>query len=413
MSFIIGAIKIIFVLGFLIFIHEGGHFLVAILSGVKVKEFSIGFGPKIFSKDTKHSKFSLRLIPFGGFVDMLGENERKDEKGSFSNAKIWKRILIVVAGAIVNIVFAIVLYFSLIGLTGNNVSNEISEILPEYSENLQGLQIGDEIVSIDENKVYLKKDINVILNNLCKDEVIIKVLRDNQLIDVKVKTSKEIQNFIGIAFETEDNIIGYIEPKSPADKIGLEVGDEILEINNIETKDALSIIEIISENKNIKLKIKRDNNILELETKTEESIYYYLGIKNKLAKENLQNNVYYAYWETIRFVSSVFGNLKDLFTGSIYIEQMSGPIGISEYIAKTDDVYNFVYLMSLISLSLGVTNLLPIPALDGGRLVLLIIEWIRKKPINQELEIKIQTFGFLILMCLALYISFNDIMKLF
>ena len=413
MSFIIGAIKIIFVLGFLIFIHEGGHFLVAILSGVKVKEFSIGFGPKIFSKDTKHSKFSLRLIPFGGFVDMLGENERKDEKGSFSNAKIWKRILIVAAGAIVNIVFAIVLYFSLIGLTGNNVSNEISEILPEYSENLQGLQIGDEIVSIDENKVYLKKDINVILNNLCKDEVIIKVLRDNQLIDVKVKTSKEIQNFIGIAFETEDNIIGYIEPKSPADKIGLEVGDEILEINNIETKDALSIIEIISENKNIKLKIKRDNNILELETKTEESIYYYLGIKNKLAKENLQNNVYYAYWETIRFVSSVFGNLKDLFTGSIYIEQMSGPIGISEYIAKTDDVYNFVYLMSLISLSLGVTNLLPIPALDGGRLVLLIIEWIRKKPINQELEIKIQTFGFLILMCLALYISFNDIMKLF
>lgn len=413
MSFIIGAIKIIFVLGFLIFIHEGGHFLAAIYSGVKVKEFSIGFGPKIFSKDTKYAKFSLRLIPFGGFVDMLGENERKDEKGSFSNAKIWKRILIVAAGAIVNIVFAIILYFTLIGITGNNVSNEISEILPEYSQNLQGLQSGDRIVSIDNNKVHLKSDINLVLNKLCKDEVTITVIRDNNKTDIKVKTSKEIQNFIGIAFETDDNIIGYIEPKSPADRIGLKVGDEILEINSLETKDASSIIEIISKNKNIKLKIKRDNNIIQKETKTEESIYYYLGIKNKLAEENLQNNIYYAYWETIRFVLSVFENLKNLFTGNIYIEQMSGPIGISEYIAKTDNVYNFIYLMSLISLSLGITNLLPIPALDGGRLVLLIIEWIRKKPIKQELEIKIQTFGFLILMTLAIYISFNDIVKLF
>lgn len=413
MSFLIGAIKIIFVLGFLIFIHEGGHFLAAIYSGVKVKEFSIGFGPEIFSKETKNTKFSLRLIPFGGFVDMLGENERKDEKGSFSSAKIWKRILIVAAGAIINIVFAIILYFSLIGITGNNVSNEISEILPEYLENLQGLQSGDRIVSIDNKKVHLKNDINLILNDLCKDEVVIKVERNNKLLDVKVKTSKEIQNYIGIAFETDDNIIGYIEPKSPADKIGLKVNDEILEINGIEQKDATSVIECISTNKNIKLKIKRDKNILELETKTKESIYYYLGIKNKLAEENLQNNIYYAFWETIKFVSSVFENLKDLFTGNIYIEQMSGPIGISEYIAKTDNIYNFVYLMSLISLSLGITNLLPIPALDGGRLVLLIIEWIRKKPIKQELEIKIQTFGFLILMTLAIYISFNDIIKLF
>ena len=113
------------------------------------------------------------------------------------------------------------------------------------------------------------------------------------------------------------------------------------------------------------------------------------------------------------YVSGLVPAFLCLFTGNIYIEQMSGPIGISEYIVKTDSVYNFVYLMSLISLSLGITNLLPIPALDGGRLVLLIIECIRKKPIDQELEIKIQTFGFLILMSLAIYISFNDIVKLF
>lgn len=413
MNFIIGAIKIIFVLGFLIFIHEGGHFLVAILSGVKVKEFSIGFGPKIFSKDTKHTKFCLRLIPFGGFVDMLGENEKKDEEGSFSNAKIWKRILIVAAGAIVNIVFALVLYFSLNGIAGNNISTEITEILPDCLENLEGLEINDRIIGINKRKIHLKSDINEILNDLSEDEVTVKVERNNKQLDVKVKTSKEIQNVIGIAFETDDNIISYIDPKSPADEIGLKVGDRIIEVNDIKTFSAMDIIENVSKNKNVRLKINRDNNIMELETNTIESAYYYLGIKTKLAEENLKNNIYYAYWETVKFVSSVFENLKDLFTGNVYIQQMSGPIGISEYIVKTDTIYNFIYLMSLISLSLGITNLLPIPALDGGRLLLLLIEWIRKKPIKQELEIKIQTFGFLILMCLALYISFNDIIKLF
>ena len=413
MNFVLGAIKIIFVLGLLIFIHEGGHFVAAFFSKVKVKEFSIGFGPKIFSKQFKTTKFSLRLIPFGGFVDMLGENERKDEVGSFSNAKIWKRILIVSAGAIVNICFAIIIYFSLIAITGNNISTQIDEILPEYSENLAELKSEDKIISIDGKKVYLKSDIGEILNELCKDEVVLGIERNNNKINVKVKTSKQVQNILGIAFEEENNIIGYIEPKSSADKVGLKVGDEILEVNEKQTRTATEVIEEVSENKNIKIKINRQGEILEIEANATQVEYYYLGIKNKLADSNFKNNVYYAYWETIKFVEGIFENLIDLFTGNIYIEQMSGPIGISEYIVKTDTMYNYIYLMSLISLSLGITNLLPIPALDGGKLFLLIIEWIRKKPIKEELEIKIQTFGFLILMSLAIYISFNDILKLF
>ena len=154
MNFILGAIKIIFVLGFLIFIHEGGHFLVAIWCKVKVKEFAIGFGPQIFSKNIKDTKFSLRLIPFGGFVDMLGESERVQKEGSFSSTNVWKRILIVAAGAIVNITFALILYFSLIFITSNNVSTTIDSIMPEYSENLTGLKANDKIVSIDGNKIH-------------------------------------------------------------------------------------------------------------------------------------------------------------------------------------------------------------------------------------------------------------------
>ncbi|MGN1298972.1 MAG: RIP metalloprotease RseP [Candidatus Scatovivens sp.] len=413
MNFILGAIKIVFVLGFLIFIHEGGHFLVAIACKVKVKEFSIGFGPKLFSKTIKDTKYSLRLIPFGGFVDMLGESERKNEEGSFSNSKVWKRILIVAAGAIVNIVFGLIVYFSLVSIYGNNISTQIENILPEYSENLNGLEKNDEIISIDGKKVHLKSDINLILNDLCKDEVIITVKRENKKIDVKVKTSKEQKNKIGVFFESNDNIVDYVEPKSPAYNIGIKQGDKILKINNIPTEFATEIIKNISQSDNIKIEINRDGKILNFDVETLKECYYYLGIINKKAENTLRQNIYYAYWETSKFVFDIFDNLKNLFTGNVYIEQLSGPIGISEYIVKTDTIYNFVYLISLISLSLGITNLLPIPALDGGKIFLLIIEWIRGKPINEELEIKIQTFGFLLLICLSIYISYNDIIRLF
>ena len=243
MGFILGTIKIIFVLGFLVFIHEGGHFLVARACEVKVKEFAIGFGPIIFSRKGEFTKYSVRLIPFGGFVDMVGENERKDEEGSFSNALVWKRILIVAAGAIVNIVFALIVFFLLILITKNNFSEALNQ--------------------------------------------------------------------------------------------------------------------------------------------------------------------------TGRFFISVIESLIELFKGNVSLNEMAGPIGISEIIVKTDTVYNFIYLISLISISLGVTNLLPIPALDGGRIFLLIIEAIRKKPLKEDFENKIQMIGFLLIITLAIIISFNDIIRIF
>lgn len=121
-SFLITVLKIIFILGFLVFIHEGGHFLVARLCKVKVSEFAIGFGPTIWTKQGKETKYALRLIPLGGFCNMIGEEERSDEEGSFSMASIPKRIAIVAAGGLVNIVFAIIVYFTLMSCMGNNIA---------------------------------------------------------------------------------------------------------------------------------------------------------------------------------------------------------------------------------------------------------------------------------------------------
>ena len=247
--FIISAIKIIFLLGFLIFIHESGHFIVAKLCKVKVNEFAIGFGPTIWKKQGKETKYALRLIPLGGFVNMEGEEKKSEEEGSFSKASIPKRISIVLAGASVNIIFAIIVYFILVVTSGQ----------------FQG--IGE-------------------------------------------------------------------------------------------------------------------------------------GLKN-------------AFLMTKDFIGSVIESLKLLFSGRVGVDQMMGPVGISEIISKTNGIKEFVYMLSAISMSLGVTNLLPIPALDGGKIVLLIIEAIRKKPLDDKTEINIQLIGFSLLIALSIYVTFNDITRIF
>lgn len=241
MIFLLNAIKIIFLLGFLVFIHESGHFFVAKLCKVRVNEFAIGFGPTIWSKQGKVTKYALRLIPLGGFVSMEGEDERSTKEGSFSEASIIKRIAIVMAGGLVNIIFAIIVFWCL---------------------------------------------------SAC-----------------------------------------------------------------------------------------------------------YIGPKN-------------AFYNAGYFIKIMFEGIIQLFTGKAKLDQMMGPVGISSVVSQTSDFADFIYILSVISLSLGVTNLMPFPPLDGGKVVLLIIEAIIKKPLNQKVEVLIQSIGFCLLITLSIFVTFNDIVRL-
>lgn len=242
MGFIITAIKIVVILGFLVLIHEAGHFLVARLCKIKVQEFAIGFGPVIWKKETKNTKYAIRLIPLGGFVNMLGEEEQSDEEGSFSKASIPKRIAIVAAGGLVNIIFAILLYVILLWIITGNF-----------------------IVAIGSS------------------------------------------------------------------------GDLVI-----------------------------------------------------------------AMWDTIKL----------LFTGGVSVDNLMGPIGISQVVAQTSGVIDFLYIMAIISVSLGFTNLLPFPPLDGGKILIYIIEAIRRKPMKQDFELKLQMLGFLVLITLSIYVAVNDVGRL-
>ena len=337
-GFLISAIKIIFLLGFLIFIHEGGHFLVAKLCKVKVNEFALGFGPTIWKRQGNETKYALRLIPLGGFVSMEGEEEASEEEGSFSKASIPKRIAIVLAGATVNIIFGLVVYFILMASSGVMVTNEIDYTLDGYASAQEKLMPNDKVISIDNKQVETKDDISKALANNTGEEVNLRVERNGEIIDILLMPTEK--------------------------KVG-------------------------------------------------ETSVYYLGVAFKQVEDTFGNHIYYGLVKTADFSVSILDNLKTLFTGGISVDQMMGPVGISDVVASTSGIKEFIYILALISLSLGITNLLPIPGLDGGKFVILIIEAIRKKPMKQETEASLTLLGFSFLIALSVYVTYNDILRIF
>ena len=204
---------------------------------------------------------------------------------------------------------------------------------------------------------------------------------------------------------------------SSAEEAGLENNDKIIKINGKDVNgDRNKIIEYLNESENqesIQITVRRGNAEVTIDLVPDTVSTYYLGINMKYADDTFINRCINGGMQTKEFFLSIFDNLKQLFTGNVGIDQMMGPVGISEAVANTNGVREFFEMMALISLSLGVTNLLPIPALDGGKLLILIIEAIRRKPLKQQTEINIQLIGFAIIIGIFLMVTYNDILRIF
>ena len=419
-SFLISAIKIIFLLGFLIFIHESGHFLVAKACKIKVKEFAIGFGPTIWKKQGKETKYALRLIPLGGFVNMLGEEERSEEEGSFSKASIPKRIAVVLAGGLVNIVFGLLVYFILMSSTGNYISTTIDTVVPNYAAEEAGINQNDEILKINGKRVRLRNDIDKYLQNSNGESITLTIKREKQIKDIEIIPTVEEIRAIGIYLGTEENdLSGEIKgiyKDSPAEEAGIIAGDKILSVNGEDSEgNPYKIVDLISksETNEIVVNIERNSEIIEFDVIPQVQKSYKMGVTFKVAENTFANNIYYGFWDTIDFSVSLLDNLKMMFTGNVSADQLMGPVGISEVVSKTQGIEEFIYMLALVSLSLGVTNLLPFPPLDGGKVVILFIEAIRRKPLKENIEIAIQMAGFFLLIGLSIFVTYNDILRIF
>lgn len=412
-------LKIVFILGFLIFIHEGGHFIVAKLCKIKVNEFAIGFGPVILKKQGKETLFQLRLIPLGGFCNMEGEEERSEEIGSFSKASIPRRIAVVAAGGLVNIIFALLVYFVLMSCMGNNVSNIIDSIIPNYSAQVAGLQENDRILEIDGKKIKNKTDLDNALEKSNGNELNIVIERNGEEKELRLKPTEEKYNYTGIAVSaTGEKLteIAALYPNSPGAEQGLQVNDVIIAVNdNPVENNTQKLVDYINMNigEKIKFTIERNNEVIYIEVTPEVMSNYLLGVNLKMAENNFTNNIYYAFWNTGEFAFSIVDNLKLLFSGGVSVDQLMGPVGISDVVAQTSGLADFIYILALISISLGFTNLLPFPPLDGGKIVILLIEAVRRKPLKEKTEINIQLIGFMILIALMVYVTYNDILRIF
>ncbi|EYE89343.1 hypothetical protein Q428_03435 [Fervidicella metallireducens AeB] len=327
----------IFVFGLLITSHEFGHFIMAKSAGIKVLEFSIGMGPKILGFNGVETNYTLRLLPIGGYVKMLGEEEESSDPRAFCNKGPWRRLSVIVAGAFMNFVIAILLFFI--------VSYNIGVYKP---------------------------------------------------------------------------VISKIEPNYPAETAGLKVNDKILKVNNKDINTWNEFILFISENKEkpFNITFERQN---QLYNKKITPFYnnnekrYMIGISPTLVKGNVIESFNNGFRETFTSIKQMIAFLGGAIRGKISSADVGGPIAIVKMSgeAARSSIWSLLAFAGFLSINLGVINLIPFPALDGGWVVIILIEALTGKKIDEDKIGVINLIGFSLLITLMIFVTYKDIIKLF
>ena len=324
----------------LIIIHEFGHFIAAKLLGVKVNEFAVGFGPKLFSKQGKETKYSVNLIPLGGYCAMEGEDEDSGDNRAFCNKKPWRRFIIVAMGAIFNLILGLVIVA--ITLAPQEAFN--STVVAEFKENAvsseSGLMVNDKITEVEGRKIFSTYDLSYAFTNVKDGKIDMTVIRDGKRVELK-----------DVAFNSSE-------------------------------EDGISYLEVD---------------------------FYVYGIKKTVGSYIEQT-----FATAASYCAVVWRSLIDIIGGKYGISAVSGPVGVTAAIGSAAKVSlaNLLPIMAIITINLGLFNLLPIPALDGGRLLFILIEMIFRKPVPQKYEAAVHAAGFAVLIAFMLFITAKDIWSL-
>ncbi|WP_420340976.1 RIP metalloprotease RseP [Tepidanaerobacter syntrophicus] len=334
MEILLTLIPTIIVLGALIFFHEFGHFIVAKLSGIKVNEFSMGFGPQILKIKGKETDYFIRLLPLGGYVKMEGEDAATSDPRAFNNKPPLTRLAVILAGPLMNFLIAAIL-LSAISFSSGIATTQVT-VIPGEPAAEAGIRDGDVIYAVDGIKVNSWEDVVDRISNRPKEQVEITVSRNNTLITYNV-TAKE----------------------DPDTKRGI------------------------------------------------------IGIKTVVVKHSLSRSLQFGIQKTFWITKMILVGLAQMLTGKAAVDVV-GPVGIFQIVeeAAKNGIFQVMYIAALISINLGLFNIFPIPALDGGRCVFIILEILRGRPIDLEKEGFIHFIGFVILMIFMIIVLFKDISKL-
>lgn len=347
----------VLVLLVMITIHEFGHFITGKIFGFGIEEFSIGFGPKIFGKTKKNGeKFSIRVIPLGGFCAFKGEDADDEEPSAFNNKKPWQRIIVLVSGAFMNYVLALVAIIMMFGIYGSSAlmvyKTDDNVVGPATSASFYNKDV---IITVEGKDVYLVTDVmNALSGKKSGEAVLFGLYRNGKFCDeyITLKADADFKNLEDA--ETLCRVLGvYYEKEADSDKI--------------------------------------------------ETGFRTTGIKFGFFK-TIGRSFQYSF----KLGGTVFTVFRQLFTGSLGIGSLGGTvttIGVTANAIKTGGFWSLLNISAFIGVNLAVFNLLPFPALDGSRAVFVIIEWIRKKPLNRRVEGIIHTVGFLLIILFAVFVD--------
>ena len=324
----------------LIIIHEFGHFIAAKLTGVKVNEFAVGFGPKLFKKQWGETLYSFNLVPLGGFCAMEGEDEGSSDSRAFCNKAPFKRFLIVIMGATFNLLLGLIIVAIILAPQKAFTSTTIAEFNEKAVSSETGLEVDDKIIEVDGRKIFTTYDLSYAFTNITDGKVDITVMREGEK-----KLLKDV------AFETEEI-------------------------------DGMS--------------------------------YMTVDFKVYGIKKTVGNYIKQTVNTSISYCAVIWRSLIDLISGKYGISAVSGPVGVTVAIADVakQNLMSILPVMALITINLGIFNLLPIPALDGGRLMFILFEMIFRKPVPQKYESTIHAVGFGILIIFMIFIALKDIWTL-
>lgn len=381
---------------------------------MKVLKFSMGFGPKLLKKQGKETEYSLRLFPLGGFVQLEGEDEESSDERSFAKKPIWQRLLVLIAGVTMNIMIALIIYLCIYMSINQYTTTKISSDSDQYFLSQNGIKVGDTILKIDGEKVYNDEDVSRIIASKDKNSFNFELIDQNNNKYEREVTISEVEiGTIGVLFEHET--VYRVMENGAGEKAGLKEGDKILAIND-ESGDILKYIKVLQENPNNELTLKLLRNEEEIELKITPASQMRKDLKIsfiEIRDLDFFHNLYYAWNETKYYLRANLIGIGELLTGKAENVEVQGIVGISRQISRTETVIEFFYFMSAISLSLGIMNLFPIPGLDGGKILITLIELVRRKPMSKETEAKITLIGFAFLLGLMIYVTSLDISKLF
>ncbi len=414
----------------IIIIHELGHFLVAKWNHVRVYEFSLGLGPKLVGFKRGETEYSLNLLPFGGAC-VMGEDDQFDQKDEklFNNKSVWVRMAVVFAGPFFNFILAFVLALIVIGVAGYDLPTirQVQEGSPAAEA---GLKDGDLIKRLNGRKVALSREVS--LDMMLAPQEPLEITYERQegketVTGTAVVTPELIKRYrIGITYTQQE--ITEVEKDSPADGAGLLPGDQIMAINGKTIEDPNEISEIINSegDKPLTITLERKGERLERNMNTIKTSSYENGLyldSSYRTRESVFSVVKYSLYEVKYWIVTTFKSLGMLFSGNVSLNDLSGPVGIVDTIGNTYEqtreagwlsvVLTMLNLSILLTANLGVMNLLPIPALDGGRLLFLVIEAIRGKRISPQKEGLVHMIGYVLLLGLMVVVMVNDVRKIF